>query len=169
MRRPADLLLAVFSFLIVAVVLGSIRALPLGSTEVADDVSGWMLHIPRWLSYAAAVVAGVACFVLAVVALVVLVRRQWRDARNAVAAGLAGAAAAIIASVVWRVGHGAMEHAVLHGSNPSIFVVDTAFVAFVVGTDLSRRSRWSRWWPCAQARRCCSAGWPSARSRPSRW
>jgi len=145
-RRPADLLLAVFSFLIVAATLGSIRALPLGSTEVADDVSSAVLHIPRWLPPAAAVVAGVACFVLAIVALVVLLRRQWRDARNAAAAGLAGAATAIIASVVWRAGHGTIEHAVLHGSNPSIFVVDTAFVAFVVGTDLARRSRWSRWW-----------------------
>ena len=145
-RRPADLLLAVFSFVIVAATLGSIGALPLGSTEVADDVSNAVLHIPRWLPPAAAVVAGVACFVLAIVALVVLLRRQWRDARNAATAGLAGAATAIIASVVWRAGHGAIEHAVLHGSNPSIFVVDTAFVAFVVGTDLARRSRWSRWW-----------------------
>jgi uncharacterized membrane protein YbhN (UPF0104 family) len=146
-RRPADLLLAVFSLLIVAVVLGFIRTLPLGSTEVASDVSGWLLHIPRWLSFAAAVVAGVACFVLAIVALVVLARSQWRDARNAVAAGLAGAAAAVIASGVWQAGHGAMEHSVLHGNNPSMFVVDTAFVAFVVGTDLARRSHWSRWWP----------------------
>ena len=141
-RRPADLLLAIFSFLIVAATLGSIGALPLGSTEVADDVSRGVRHIPSWLPPAAAVVAGVACFVLAIVALVVLVRRQWRDARNAAAAGLAGAATAIIASIVWRAGHGAIEHAVLHGSNPSIFVVDTAFVAFVVGTDLARRSRW---------------------------
>jgi hypothetical protein len=146
-RRPADLLLAVFAFVIVAVVLGAIRALPLGSTEAADDVSGWLLHIPRWLAYAAAVVAGVASFVLVVVSLVVLVRRQWRDALNAVAAGLAGAAAAVIATVIWRIDHAAVEHAVLHGSNPSIFVVDVAFVAFVVGTDLSRLSRWSRWWP----------------------
>ena len=146
-RRPADLLLAVFAFVIVAVVLGAIRALPLGSTEAADDVSGWLLHIPRWLAYAAAVVAGVASFVLVVVSLVVLVRRQWRDALNAVAAGLTGAAAAVIATVIWRIDHAAVEHAVLHGSNPSIFVVDVAFVAFVVGTDLSRLSRWSRWWP----------------------
>jgi glycosyltransferase 2 family protein len=146
-RRPADLLLAVFAFVIVAVVLGAIRALPLGSTEAADDVSGWLLHIPRWLAYAAAVVAGVASFVLVVVSLIVLVRRQWRDALNAVAAGLAGAAAAVIATVIWRVDHAAVERAVLHGSNPSIFVVDVAFVAFVVGTDLSRLSRWSRWWP----------------------
>src|SRR5579863_6599199 len=111
-RRPADLLLAVFAFALVAVVLGSIRGLPLGSAEVADDVSGWLLHIPRWLSYAAVVVAGVACFTLLVVALVVLARSQWRDARNAVAAGLAGAAVAIIASVVWRAEHAAVQRAV---------------------------------------------------------
>jgi len=146
-RRPADLLLAGFSLVVVAVVLGSIRTLPLGSTEVADDVSGWMSHIPSWLSSAAVVVAGVACFVLVIVALVVLVRAQWRDARNALVAGLTGVAAAIVASVVWRVECGAILHAVLHGSNPSTFVVDTAFVAFAVGTDLARRSRWSGWWP----------------------
>jgi glycosyltransferase 2 family protein len=146
-RRPSDLLLAVFAFVIVAMVLGVIRALPLGSTEMADDVSGWLLHIPRWLSYSAAVAAGVACFVLLIVSLVVLARSQWRDARNAVAAGLAGAAAAVIASVIWRAEHAAVQSAVLHGSNPSMFVVDTAFVAFVVGTDLSRLSHWSRWWP----------------------
>jgi len=45
-RRPADLLLAVFALAVAVVVLGTIRALPLGSTEVADDVSGWLLHIP---------------------------------------------------------------------------------------------------------------------------
>ena len=146
-RRPADLLLAVFALVVVAVVLGAIRALPLGSTEVADDVSGWLLHIPRWLSYAAAVVAGVASFVLVIVALAVLARRQWRDMRNAVAAGLAGAVAAVIATVIWRIEHAAVQRAVLHGSNPSMFVVDTAFVAFVVGTDLSRLSHWQRWWP----------------------
>src|ERR1700677_2535787 len=81
-RRPADLLLAVLSFLVVAAVLGSVRALPLGSTEAADDVSRWLLHIPRWLSYAAAVVAGVASFVLVIGSLVVLLRNQWRGARN---------------------------------------------------------------------------------------
>jgi hypothetical protein len=150
-RRPADLLLAVISALIITVVIGSIRALPLGSTEVADDVSSWLLHIPRWLASTAAVVAGVACFVLVIAALVVLGRTQWRDARNAVVAGLAGAAAAIVASVIWRTEHAAVQHAVLHGSNPSTFVVDTAFVAFVVGTDLTRRSRWKHWWPRAAA------------------
>jgi uncharacterized membrane protein YbhN (UPF0104 family)/tRNA A-37 threonylcarbamoyl transferase component Bud32 len=146
-RRPADLSYAVFSFLIVVVIIGSIRTLPAGSREVADDVSGWMSHIPRWLSSSATVVAGVSCFVLAIMALVVLVRSHWRNARNAAAAGLAGAAAAIIATVVWRIQHGSVELAVLHGSNPSMFVADTALVAFAVGTDLTRRSHWSRWWP----------------------
>jgi uncharacterized membrane protein YbhN (UPF0104 family) len=150
-RRPADLLFGVLSFAVVVVVLGFIRTVPLGSTELADDVSAWVQHIPRWLSFAAGAVSGVACFVLAVVALVVLVRGQWRDARNAVAAGFTGAAAAVAASMVWRAENGAVERAVLHGSNPSTFVVDTAFVAFVVGTDLTRRSHWSRWWPGAVA------------------
>ena len=150
-RRPADLLLAVFAFVVVAVVLGAIRALPLGSTEAADDVSRWLLHIPRWLAYAAAVVAGMASFFLAVVALVLLARSRWRDARNAVAAGLAGAAAAVIATVIWRTENATVERAVLHGSNPSVFIVDTAFVAFVVGTDLTRLSHWQRRWPRAGA------------------
>jgi glycosyltransferase 2 family protein len=148
-RRPADLLFAVLSLAVVAAVLGNIRALPLGSTELADDVSTWLLHIPRWLSSAAEVVSGVACFVLAVVAVVVMIRGQWQDARNAAIAGFTGAAATFAASAVWRAENGAVERAVLHGSNPSIFVVDTAFVAFVVGTDLTRRSHWSRWWPYA--------------------
>jgi glycosyltransferase 2 family protein len=148
-RRPADLILAVLSLAVVAVVLGAIRALPLGSTELADDVSSWVSHIPRWLSFAAEVVSGVGCSALAVAAVVVLVRGQWRDARNAAAAGIAGAAVALAAAAVWRAEHGAVQAAVLHGSNPFIFVVDTAFVAFVVGTDLTRRSHWSRWWPCA--------------------
>src|ERR1700733_8402601 len=150
-RRPADLLLAIFAFVVVVLVLSTIRTLPLGSTEAADDVSRWLLHIPRWLAYAAAVVAGVASFVLAVVSLVVLVRNQWRDALNAVAAGLAGASAAVIATVIWRIENATVERAVLHGSNPSVFIVDTAFVAFVVGTDLARLSHWQRWWPRASA------------------
>jgi uncharacterized membrane protein YbhN (UPF0104 family) len=145
-RRPADLLSAAFSLAVLAVVLGSIRVLPLGSTELSDDVSGWLLHIPRWLALAAAAAAGIACFVLAIVAMIVLVRRQWRDARNAVAAAVTGTAAAIAASSIWRAEHATIDRAVLHGSNPSLFVVDTAFIAFVVGTDLARRSHWSHWW-----------------------
>jgi uncharacterized membrane protein YbhN (UPF0104 family) len=150
-RRPADLLFAVLSLAVVAVVLGSIHSLPLGSTELADDVSSWLTHIPAWLKFPFEVLSGVGCFVLGIVAVVMLIRDQWRDARNAVTAGLVGAAGALIASSAWRAEHGAVERAVLHHTNPSLFVVDTAFIAFVVGTDLTRRSHWSRWWPTAGA------------------
>jgi glycosyltransferase 2 family protein len=144
-RRPADLLFAVVSFAIVVTVLGTIRTLPLGCTELADDVSHWLAHIPRWLSSAAAVIVGTGCFVLAVVALVITVRSRWRDARNASVAAIAAAAAAIAASAVWHAQRGAIFDAVIHGSNPSMFVVYTAFIAFLVASDLVRRSRWSRW------------------------
>ncbi|HEX4059865.1 MAG TPA: lysylphosphatidylglycerol synthase transmembrane domain-containing protein [Streptosporangiaceae bacterium] len=146
-RRPADLLAALVALAVVAVVIGSIRALPLGSKEVADDVSTWLLHIPRWLSFAAAVAAGIGCFVLLVVTTIELARRNWRDARNAGLALLTGAAVAIAVYAVWRAEHGAVLGAVIHGKNPSAFVIDTAFVAFGVASDQVRRAHWSRWWP----------------------
>jgi len=150
-RRPVDLSYAIVAFLVVVVIVGSIRTLPAGSREVADDVSSWMSDIPRWLSSVAAVVSSVACFVLSVMALVVLLRSDWRNARNAVAAGLAGGGAATVTALIWRTQRGAVEQAVLHGSNPLTFVAGTALVAFAVGTDLTRRSHWSHWWPRAGA------------------
>lgn len=144
-RRPADLLAAILTLAVAAVIIGSIKALPAGSTEVANDVSGWVQHIPRWLAFGAAVIAGTGCFVFVIVALVQLARSQWRDARNA-AAGLAvGAGAAIAATAVWDAEHGRLQAAVLHGKYPAMFVIDSAFVAFVVASDLTRRPRWSRW------------------------
>ena len=145
MRRPADLLAAILTLAVAAVIIGSIKALPAGSTEVATDVSRWLKYIPRWLAFGAAVIAGTSCFVFVVVALVQLTRSQWRDARNA-AAGLAmGAAATIAATAVWDAEHGRLQAAVLHGKYPAMFVIDSAFVAFVVASDLTRRPRWSRW------------------------
>jgi len=144
-RRPADLLAAILTLAVAAVIIGSIKALPAGSTEVATDVSRWLKYIPRWLAFGAAVIAGTSCFVFVVVALVQLTRSQWRDARNA-AAGLAmGAAATIAATAVWDAEHGRLQAAVLHGKYPAMFVIDSAFVAFVVASDLTRRPRWSRW------------------------
>ena len=144
-RRPADLLAAILTLAVAAVIIGSIKALPAGSTEVATDVSRWLKYIPRWLAFGAAVIAGTGCFVFVIVALVQLTRSQWRDARNA-AAGLAmGAAAAIAATAVWDAEHGRLQAAVLHGKYPAMFVIDSAFVAFVVASDLTRRPRWSRW------------------------
>ncbi len=144
-RRPADLLAAILTLAVAAVIIGSIKALPAGSTEVATDVSRWLKYIPRWLAFGAAVIAGTGCFVFVIVALVQLTRSQWRDARNA-AAGLAmGAAATIAATAVWDAEHGRLQAAVLHGKYPAMFVIDSAFVAFVVASDLTRRPRWSRW------------------------
>jgi uncharacterized membrane protein YbhN (UPF0104 family) len=144
-RRPADLLAAILALAAAAVIIGSIKALPAGSTEVANDVSRWLKYIPRWLAFGAAVIAGTGCFVFVIVALVQLARGQWRDARNA-AAGLAvGAAAAIAATAVWDAEHGRLQAAVLHGRYPAMFVIDSAFVAFVVASDLTRRPRWWRW------------------------
>ena len=145
MRRPADLLAAILTLAVAAVIIGSIKALPAGSTEVATDVSRWLKYVPRWLAFGAAVIAGTSCFVFVIVALVQLTRSQWRDARNA-AAGLAmGAAATIAATAVWDAEHGRLQAAVLHGKYPAMFVIDSAFVAFVVASDLTRRPRWSRW------------------------
>jgi uncharacterized membrane protein YbhN (UPF0104 family) len=144
-RRPADLLFALLSLAVVLVVIGAIRTLPLGSTEVSDDVSRWLAHIPRWLSSAAAVVSGIGCFLFAVLAVAVLLRSQWKDARNAGVAALVGVGAAIGTWSVWRIENGPVARAVIYHRNPSTFVVDAAFVAFLVVTDLTRRSRWSRW------------------------
>jgi glycosyltransferase 2 family protein len=144
-RRPADLLAAILALAVAAVIIGSIKALPAGSTEVANDVSRWLQHIPRWLAFGAAVIAGTGCFVFVIVALVQLARSQWRDARNATAGLAMGAAAAIAATAVWDAEHGRLQAAVLHGKYPAMFVIDSAFVAFVVASDLTRRPRWSRW------------------------
>jgi glycosyltransferase 2 family protein len=144
-RRPTDLLYGLLSLAIILIVIGAIRALPLGSTEVADDVSHWLTHIPRWLSSAASVVSGIGCFLLAALAVGVLIRGQWRDARNAGVAALVGVGLAIGAWTVWRIQGGPVATAVIHHRIPTTFVFDVAFLAFWVVTDLTRRSRWSRW------------------------
>jgi uncharacterized protein (TIRG00374 family) len=144
-RRPSDLLLALIALGVVVVTLGLIRALPIGSTEVSDDVSRWLVHIPRWLSLGASVLAAIGGVAFAVVALFSLVRHEARGALNAGAAAAVAAAGSIAATAIWHSEHGPVARAVLHGKNPSTLVVDVAFVAFVVGSDLVRRSRWSRW------------------------
>jgi uncharacterized membrane protein YbhN (UPF0104 family) len=144
-RRPADLLSALLSLAAVVIVIGSIHALPLGSTELSGYVSDFLQNIPSWLSSVAAVAAGISCFLLVVTILFIQVRHQWRDARNAIAASVVAGAAMITAWSIWNAENGVVAHAVLHGKNPTMLVVDTGYVAFVVGCDLVRRSRWSRW------------------------
>ncbi|MGA3216103.1 MAG: lysylphosphatidylglycerol synthase transmembrane domain-containing protein [Acidimicrobiales bacterium] len=151
-RRPSDLLLAALALGVVVVTLGVIRTLPTGSAEVADDVSSWLVHFPRWLALGTGVVAAIGSFALVVAALLYLVRHEARGALNAAVAAVVAAAGAIAASAVWKSEHGHVSQALLHGRNPSTFVVDTAFIAFVVASDLARRSRWSRWcWLSAAA------------------
>jgi glycosyltransferase 2 family protein len=144
-RRPTDLLLSVVALIVIAGTLGLIRALPTGSTEISSDVSHWLRHIPRWLSSGAEVVAGLGCIALVVVALVTLLRIDHQSAVNAAGAAVAATIAAIVATSIWHSEHGSIDVAVLHGRNPSILVVDMALVAFLVASDLFRRSRWTRW------------------------
>jgi hypothetical protein len=109
-------------------------------------VSRWLRHIPRWLSSGAEVIAGLGCIAVVVVALIALVRTDVRSAVNATGGAAISAIAAIVATSVWHSEHGEVAAAVLHRSNPSIFVVDTALVAFLVASDLARRARWTRWY-----------------------
>ncbi len=144
-RRPADLLLALFSLAVVLVTLGLIRGLPVGSTEVSTDVSRWLVHIPRWLSLAASVAATIGALAFVVVAMFTLLRHEARSALNAALAAAVAAAGAIAAASIWHGQQGPVAQAVLHGRNPTTLVIDTAFIAFLTGSDLVRRSRWSRW------------------------
>ena len=144
-RRPTDALLAIFGLIIVVLALAIVRALPTGSTELSNDVSRWLHHIPLWLSSGAEVVAALVSIGLVVVTLVVLLQSDARSALNAVTAAIAATIATIIATSIWHGEHGAVATAVLHRSNPTILVVDTALVAFIVASDVARRSRWTRW------------------------
>ena len=144
-RRPTDALLGLLAAAIVGIEFGLILALPAGSTELANDVSSWLRHIPRWLSSAAVVATTIGCIALVVVGLVSLLRTDIRSARNAIAAAFQAAAVGIVAASIWHSENGSVARAVLHGSNPSILVLDTALIAFLVASDLGRRSRWSRW------------------------
>ena len=144
-RRPSDLLFAIFALGVVVITLGLVRELPTGSTEVSSDVSRWLVHFPRWLSLGAAVVAGIGGVAFVATSLVNLVRNDARSALNAGVDAFAAAASVIAASAVWGSEHGSVAEAVLHHKNPSTLVIDTAFVAFVVGSDLARLSRWWRW------------------------
>ena len=144
-RRPADLLLALLALVTVGVLFGLVHALPLGSKEIANDVSSWLLHIPRWLSYGAAAIAAIGCAGLVATAITSLVRHEPRGALNAGVAAAIAAVVAIASVSIWHGEHGPVTQAILHGKNPTTFVVDATFVAFISASDLVRRSRWSRW------------------------
>jgi uncharacterized membrane protein YbhN (UPF0104 family) len=144
-RRSSDLLLSLLALVVIIFTLGSIHTLPIGSAEFSSDVSHWMRHIPRWLSSGSEVIAALGCMALVIVVLVVLSRIDFRSAINAVSGAVVTTVAAIVTTAIWHSERGAVGLAVLHGKNPSIFVVDTALVALLTASDLGRRSRWTRW------------------------
>jgi glycosyltransferase 2 family protein len=145
-RRPTDVLLSIFALVVLVLTFGSIRLLPAGSTEISNDVSRWVHHIPLWLSSGAEVAVALGTIAVIVVALVALLRSDVRSALNAAIAATATTAAAVILTSLLHSEHGAVSHAVLLGKNPTVFVVDAAVIAFFVVSDLARRSRWTRWY-----------------------
>lgn len=144
-RRPADLLFAVASFGAAAAVLGLVHALPAGSRAVSQGVAGWFRHVPHGLTFAVSLVVSIAALAIVVAMLGTLIRREARGALNAGIGAALGAAMAFVATTIWHGEHGVVSHLVLAGRNPSTFVVDGTFFAFLVATDLVRRPRWSRW------------------------
>ncbi|HEV8063279.1 MAG TPA: lysylphosphatidylglycerol synthase domain-containing protein, partial [Acidimicrobiales bacterium] len=80
-----------------------------------------------------------------------LFRQDAQSALDAAVAPVLAASVALIASVVWNSQHGEVDRMVLGGSNPTVLVYDCAFVAFLVGSDLVRRGRWTRWCVLAAA------------------
>jgi uncharacterized membrane protein YbhN (UPF0104 family) len=150
-RRPADLLLAVVALVAAALVVGVVDALPVGSEELANDVSRWLVHIPRWLSFGTEVVAGCGCIALVVLAVVTLLRNEPRGAVNAGVAAAGAFVSGIAASALWHGQLGPLPQTVFHGRNPSLFVVLATFIAFLTASDLVRRSRWERWCVVAPA------------------
>jgi uncharacterized membrane protein YbhN (UPF0104 family) len=144
-RRPADLLWALASFSGAAAALGIYHTLPVGSAEVARGIAGWFRAIPQGLTFAISLLVSLAALALVLVILGVLIRREPRGALNAAVAAVLGAAAATAATTIWHGQHGVVSHLVLAGRNPSTFIVDTTFFAFLTATDVVRRPRWTRW------------------------
>lgn len=145
MRRPTDALLSLVALVVVIVTFALIRILPTGSNEISSDVSRWLHHVPLWLSSGAEAVVALGTIAVIVVASVTLIRTDARSSLNAAIAVAVAVIVTIIATSVLHSEHGALSRAVLHGRNPTVFVVDASVIAFLVVSDLARRSRWTRW------------------------
>ena len=145
-RRPADLLLAVLALSGVALLFSVAHELPIGTGELTHNVAAWLTqHIPQALGFLVVSAIGLGCLAFAVVAVVTLLRTDVREARNAVVAFVVGTAIASACVIEWRGHRGGVATAMLQGRNATIFVVLVGFTAFVTGTDLARRPRWTRW------------------------
>ncbi|MGH9170212.1 MAG: lysylphosphatidylglycerol synthase domain-containing protein [Acidimicrobiales bacterium] len=144
-RRPLDLLLALAALVALALLVTAVHGLPAGGREVSGDVTKAAGAIPHALTVAGAFLALVAALLLALLALNTLLRRAPQAALDAAVAAVLAAAASLLASLIWNNQHGELGGLVLNGANPTGLVYACAFVAFLVGSDLVRRGRWTRW------------------------
>ncbi len=145
-RRPADLLFAIGSAFVVALLLGLAHELPTGTQEITSTVDRVVHHVPDVLRVALETVSYIGCIAFVVAALVHLARREALTVLDAVTAAALAAVLGGVAVSVWHTRNSGVSVAVLgaHGSTLS-FVVVGVYLAFVTGSDLARRARWTRW------------------------
>ncbi len=143
-HRPIDGIRALLALAAVAVIIGSVQGLPLAAEEISTDVSRWFSHIPRWLAFGAAGVAGLGAFLLVAVAGAAVLRRNRQEALDAAVATVLAGAGAAGSTALWRTQH-AVSHVVVYGNGSSVLVIAAAFCAFVVSADLLHRPGWGRW------------------------
>jgi uncharacterized membrane protein YbhN (UPF0104 family) len=149
-RRPADLLIGIVAIASVAIMLAFAHGAPIGARELTGDVSSWLTrNIPRGPALALVALIILGCLALGCVAIVTLLRTDVRDLRNALVAAVLGTAIAAVCVIEWHGHRSGVATAMLHGTNPTVLISTAAFMAFLTGTDLTRRPRWSRW--CAVA------------------
>jgi uncharacterized membrane protein YbhN (UPF0104 family) len=156
-RRPADALLSVAAAILVAALLGLAHALPEGTQEITTTVENVVRHVPDALRVFFETLSYIGCIAFGVVALVHLFRREVHTALDAIAATPVAAILGGIAVTFWEPRKTNVAIAVLgrHGSTTS-FVVVGVYVAFVTGSDLARRARWTRWCVISAAALACS-------------
>ena len=145
-RRPTDLLLAVVALAGVGILFGIAHGLPIGTRELTLNVASWLTHnVPRPLAFLFVSAMGIGSLVFVGVASVVLLRSDVRDALNSLAASLAGIAVAVACVIEWQSRRGGVATAMLQGTNAAVLVLTIGFIAFITGTDIARRPRWTRW------------------------
>jgi uncharacterized membrane protein YbhN (UPF0104 family) len=145
-RRPSDALLALGCALVVAVLLGLAHELPTATQEITTTVDRVVRHVPLALRVLFEAVSYFGAITFSVAALAHLGRREPRTAVDAVAAAGLAAVLGAVAVTLWTARDSGVSVAVLgtRGSATS-FVVAGTYLAFVTGSDLARRARWTRW------------------------
>lgn len=145
-RRPADLLIAVLALVSIGLLFAIAHGLPIGTSELTNNVASWLTHhIPRPLAFVFVSAVWLGCLAFAVVATVTMLRTDSRDALNALVALLLAVATTSACVIEWQDRRSGIAMAMLRGTNAAGLLFPVGFVAFLTGTDLTRRSRWTRW------------------------